>query len=198
MYLCISVICYCFSVTLFHGANNYKSLNYEIPMRKNLEPPNAKEKNIWTHEIPTSKVLWPQKIHEKKFWTPEIPISKILNPRIAYFWALLKFWTQEIPSRKKFRTNEKPTKAQWHDGTRTTRPAMVREPPFFADLRKTYAFLSNSNWNNFLHSKMLRPLRLEQFCMSQPLGVFLINHETSDMTDSYLGFCQTCITEIFP
>ena len=120
MYFCYLLLFFCYS---FSWANNYKSLNYEIPMRKNLEPPNAKEKKIWTHEIPTSKVLWPQKIHEKKFWTPEIPISKILDPRITYFWTLLKFWTQEIPTRKNFGPMKNPRR---HNDTMELEPRVLR------------------------------------------------------------------------
>ena len=48
---------------------------------------------------------------------------------------IIKSWTHEIPTSKKIETHEiptrkifGPTKAQWHGGTRPTRPTMARDP----------------------------------------------------------------------
>ena len=65
---------------------------------------NTHQKKFWTHEIPTGKDLGPIKY----------PRENILDPRDIHE---KKFWTQEVP-----------TKARWHNGTRPTKPTMVRDP----------------------------------------------------------------------
>ena len=132
MYFCISV-----SVTPSHVAGNWKSLNQEI----------RPEKKKWTHKIltrktfgltkyPREKVFSQRNTQEKKFRTDEIPKyprEQISDPRINH---KKKVWTYKKPTRKNFR----PTKVQWHDGTRPTRPMMARVPWGFAH---SYNFCTN-------------------------------------------------------
>ena len=47
---------------------------------------------------------------------------------------------------KKFQSHEKPTKAQWHDGTRPTRPTMTRNP-----LNLVYSLKTNKNSLKYLN-----------------------------------------------
>ena len=92
-------------VTLAHIASNLNSLKHEI---------NDKEKIGFTKYS-----------REKKFWPTKYLKEKISDPRIP----TRKFWTHEIPTRKKFWIHEVATKAQWHDGTKPTRPMIAPRDP---------------------------------------------------------------------
>ena len=140
-YFCISVF-----ATFAYAASNWKFLyqeinhikknwTHEILTRKNFRPTKYSREKFWIHEVPTRRNFRPtnthekirthENTHEKKFQTNEYPQQK--------------FWTHEIPTRKKFEPTKYPRKnfgptnyPQRHDGTKSTRPKIARDPLNFA------------------------------------------------------------------
>ena len=60
-----------FSVTLAHGASNWKSLNHGI----------SDEKKNGPTKYVLEKILYPRNIHEKNVFIPEIHIKKGFGPK---------------------------------------------------------------------------------------------------------------------
>ena len=86
----------------------------KLPKGENVEHTRKNfgyKKTFWTHKIPTRKVLNPQNNHENNFGLTKYPHEKILDPRNT--------------DEKIFCTHDIPTKAQWRDGTRPTKPMMA-------------------------------------------------------------------------
>ena len=120
-------LCFCITVfvTLAHAASNLKSLNDEINYRKKngptkysrekySDPWNTQEKKFRIHEHP-----------RKNFGTIEYQREKSPDSRNTHEKT---FWTHEIPK-----------KAQWHDGTKPTRPTTARDPQNLA-----HSFINNN------------------------------------------------------
>ena len=99
---CIYV--FLFYVSLSYTANNWKYLNYEISHKKKIGPT----------KYPRETVLDKRNTHEKNFEPTNYPRGKVLEP----------WYTHE----KKFRTHKIPTKPRCHDGTRTARTTITRDP----------------------------------------------------------------------
>ena len=87
--------------------------------------------------LPATEIFESQISHEKKRnWSHEIPLRKYVGPAKSRRGKITdqrtthekKFRTYEIPHEETVYTHETPTKAQWHDDTRPTRPTMVRDP----------------------------------------------------------------------
>ena len=77
------------------------------------------------HEVPTKHpqemILDPRNTHGKTSGPTKYPREKISDARNIHD---KKFRTQEAPTTK----NSGPSKAQWHNRTRPTRPTMARDP----------------------------------------------------------------------
>ena len=78
--------------------------------------------NFRPTKYPRVKILDPRKTHERKLWNHEILTRKNLEPTKYLRENILK--SRNIHE-KNIQAHEKPTKAQWHDGTR---PTMARDP----------------------------------------------------------------------
>ena len=95
-------------------------LTHQVPMRENFRSTNTHpQENFRPHQIPTRKNFGPTKY----------PRENILDPRNTHE---KKLWAQEIP-----------TKARWHDSTKSTRPTMAHfgTQLKFSTLLKTSIFL---------------------------------------------------------
>ena len=115
----------------------YRSLQWRKKKTKNTvstnescqnsrkDPKHTPEKTIWTHKIPTRRNFSPTKYSRKKNFGPTKYTREIIfDPRTNH--------------KKKFRTHEIPTKARWHDHTRSTRPTMAHDPLNLAYSNITY------------------------------------------------------------
>ena len=78
--------------------------------------------NFRPTKYPRVKILDPRKTHERKLWNHEILTRKNLEPTKYLRENILK---SRNTHEKNMQAHEKPTKAQWHDGTR---PTMARDP----------------------------------------------------------------------
>ena len=104
-------------------------LTHKVPMRENFRSTNTHpQENFRPHQIPTRKNFGPTKY----------PRENILDPRNTHE---KKLWAQEIP-----------TKARWHDSTKSTRPTMARDPRNLAHCLKLQFFCltysAMSSWIN--------------------------------------------------
>ena len=78
--------------------------------------------NFRPTKYPRVKILDPRKTHERKLWNHEILTRKNLEPTKYLRENILK---SRNTHEKNIQAHKKPTKAQWHDGTR---PTMARDP----------------------------------------------------------------------
>ena len=118
-----------------------KTEKYEITYERKFwihEPTKFSWEKFWTDEITTRKNLGSTKYPRKKVGLTKYPPEKIWDP-------LQKISDTRNTHKKIFSTNEMPTKAQWHDSTRPTRPTMAHDPRNLAHSLKLPALLNIKN-----------------------------------------------------